>query len=126
MLIVCEINFFMFKLLTSVYTFLEVPFYFVYIDSYCEKLGHIRHLHVLFSGNKHKNYLIIQIYPFSHILSMPHLNRYIWSKMNIIFVILMFSLLGIDTKIVKILSFNFIMFCHFSVFSGHMDGIGQK
>ena len=38
----------------------------------------------------------------------------------------MLSLLGIDTKIVKILSFNFSMFCHFSALSDHVDGIGKK
>ena len=47
-------------------------------------------------------------------------------KKNIIFVILMLSLLGIDIKSVKILSFNFSMFCHFSAFADHMDGIGKK
>ena len=57
-----------------------------------------------------KNYLIIHIYSFSHILSSFLLYRYIWSKISIIFVILMLSLVGIDIKIVKILSFNFRMF----------------
>ena len=38
----------------------------------------------------------------------------------------MLSLIGIDTKIVKILSFNFTMFGHFSALSGHMDEIGKK
>jgi hypothetical protein len=86
----------------------------------------IRHPHVLFSRNTFKNYLIIHIYSFSNILFSFYFYQCIWSKMNMIFVILVLILIGIDTSMLKIVRYTFHTSAAFRLFPAHMEGFGPK
>jgi hypothetical protein len=74
----------------------------------------------------HKIYLTIHVFLFAYNPFLFLFHGCIWSKINMIFVILVLSLLGIDTKIVKIVRFNFHTSAAFRLFPAHMEGFGQK